>query len=152
MIKKLIMLGVCLVALVLFAESIEPGLTPLKCSGDSLYDDGVYITTDAATDTSYSAWYSTADIGDYNSIRLVVDSVRGACSLKVVLQESWDNNNITNIEFQTTLFYDNIAVARLDTVLELNAYPAPNSRLLLYECDAAATESLQIDTLSWFSK
>jgi len=143
------MLGVLAILVFVFAESIGPGVTPLKCAGDSLYNKGVYITTDAATDTSYSKWYLMDDVGFYNSIRIVVDSVRGACSLAVILQESWD---ASHIEFQTTLFYNNVDSARLDTVLEVNFYPAPWMRLLLHECDAAATESLQIDTLSLFSK
>jgi len=148
MIKKLIMLGVLAILVFVFAESIGPGVTPLKCAGDSLYNKGVYITTDAATDTSYSKWYLMDDVGFYNSIRIVVDSVRGACSLAVILQESFDGSAV---EFQTTLMRQNVDSARLDTVLEVDLYPSPYMRLLLYETDAAEIESLQIDTLVFFS-
>lgn len=143
-----LMLLIGVVVAFVFSVPLEIGTTPLRNTSYTLYNDGVYITTDAAADTSYTQWYSTDKIGAYNSLRIVVDSVRGACSLKVVLQESWDGESV---EFQTTVFYQNIAISRLDSVVEINFYPAPYSRFLLYECDAAATESLQIDTLELYS-
>ena len=136
-----------IIAAVLLAEPLGVGLTRIKTSA-GVYFENTNLTADAASDSIYSKWYSIEHIGAYNNLRVVFDSVRGACTVAVDLQESWDGNAV---EFTTNLLTIYFAQSRLDTVVKVNFYPAPYMRLLFREVDATAGESLQIDTVSLFS-
>jgi hypothetical protein len=146
--KKLLMVFVAMAMGLYAAESLLPGLTWLKNAGDSTFVD-INVTTDAAADSQYSKWYLSDQIGEYNSLRVVLDSVRGAFTVAIDLQESWDG---VNVEFSTTILSFAFGVSRTDTTVEVNPYPAPYLRYLIRETDAAATESLQVDTLTHFSR
>uniref|UniRef100_A0A6M3KHI0 Uncharacterized protein n=1 Tax=viral metagenome TaxID=1070528 RepID=A0A6M3KHI0_9ZZZZ len=147
--KKMVALTLGLVLAVLAGDLADIGVTWLKDNTGSTYLNTVVATT-AAVDSSYSAVYSFA--GDvvpyYNSLRVVLDSVRGTFSIAIDLQESFDG---VSWEFNNTILSMELDASREDTIVEVNFYPTPYFRFLIRETDAGTGESLYVDTLQLFS-
>ena len=141
--KFLIPIIIIGLAVGIFAEPLDKGLTWLKTSAGVLFSNTVLGDGDVV----YSKWYSSEEIGYYNSVRVVFDELNGGFTVVLELEESWDGEND---EFTTQLL-STAFETYLDTVLEVNLYPAPYLRLKFTEKDAALTESLAIDTVAFFS-